>query len=87
MLSEMKPWVKDRNHDFETSSIEFLVRDFYGPVVVFRLERYGDGKPIKAFPIEHRCESVEVSMDDGEVFGRALDELTEKFGNIEIVRS
>lgn len=85
MLSEQTPWIKDG--DTEVSFIEFLVRDFYGPLVVFRLEKHGDVEPIKAVPIERRVESVECDVLDAIVFDMAQKELEEVFGKVEIARS
>lgn len=79
MLSLVKEWKKNKFHDTETSSIEYLVRDFVGPVVRFELKRFGGGM-VKAFPKDAHVENASFSMSDLAVLKMASKELFNKFG-------
>ena len=80
MLSIVKEWEKDRTHDLETSSIEYLVTDFVGPVVKFDLKRYGAGR-VKAYPKDAHVENASFSMSDLNVLKEASKELVKEFGS------
>lgn len=80
MLSIVSDWSQDKLHDLETSSIEYCVRDFVGPIVLFELKRYGAGR-VKVFPKESHTEDASCSMSDLNVLKKACKELFCEFGS------
>ena len=53
--------------------------DFYGPIVMFRLERFEEGT-ITAYPLWSRVENAECSMSDLNVLKKACREIYEEYG-------
>jgi len=84
MLSMVRDVENDKIHDVKTCLIEYCVRDFVGPVVLFELKRYGAGK-LKVFPKDVHTEDASFSMSDLNVLKKACEEIYEEYGSFTLI--
>lgn len=74
---EGSDWI-EKDH-IKTRNLEYRVRDFYGPFVMFYLEQSESGR-LRVVPVSLRVETAEVSESEFSLLSKAAKELYEEFG-------